>query len=307
MSGVNAAGSSTMSMSMSLIVLDLRTLCMAKCLSYKGMVLPTIFESEHRLGKEIAKLRKVRAQYISDPPDHSTYKRLHYHQRYQPTDVDLSVILSIHESVKKAMLTFDTYMYVATNQRWDLLSAAVEKMIQMQPIEWVNGWICDAICGCVQVNDTTGLKMCHECMLNHACLGEALFLNEVCTYVILFTEETVDFLMKNFDIQSILMGLSMKAHDNNYQHNRYWIDPCAFDVMCGNLYFTKMCHKMGYVFTVNDYVHCIYNRMFHVLEFMETVKCRRPRHMLLEKEAMQRKDIRDWCTQHHIDMFCISD
>ncbi len=175
---------------MAMVVLDLRTLCMAKCLSSETMVLPEIFEKEHCLGKEITKLRKARAEYLSDPPDHKKYRGLHCLQSYKPTYVDLSVILSIHESVKKAMLAYGTYVYVATNQRWDLLSASMEKML-IHSTEWRSGWFEDAVCGCVQVNDTTGLKMCHKFM-RHWSTSESLFLNEVCNNVKLFTEETVE-------------------------------------------------------------------------------------------------------------------
>ncbi len=72
--------------------------------------------------------------------------------------------------------------------------------------------------------------------------------------------------------------------------------------MCENLYFTKMCHKMGYVFTVPHYKHCIYNRMFHVLEFLEAEKCRRPREIYLNKVSGKQQDISDWCIKHDIDI-----
>ncbi len=71
------------------------------------------------------------------------------------------------------------------------------------------------------------------------------------TNVILFTKGTVDYLLQTFDFDYILMVLYMVAHGDHYFHTRYWIAPCAFDVICENLYLTKMCHKMGYVVTAN--------------------------------------------------------
>ncbi len=187
-----------------MVVLDLLTLCMAKRLSSERIVLPATFANEHRLGKELTKLRKERAEYISDPPDHSKF-----------SDVDLSVVLSSYQSVKKGMLTKSTYMYVATNKRWDLLSAAMEKMWMHSSTEWECGWIEDAICGCVQVNDTTGLKMCLE-FVRHWTIGDHMFLIEVFAHVPMFTNETVDFLIQTFDMHQIELILYMVAQTKKY-------------------------------------------------------------------------------------------
>ncbi len=42
--------------------------------------------------------------------------------------------------------------------------------------------------------------------------------------------------------------------------------------------------------------------MFHVLEYMEAEKCRRPREVYLNKVSRQKQDISDWCLKHNINI-----
>ncbi len=162
------------------VVCDLENMCMVKCISDERIVLPTVFATKHVLGKKILALRNERKEYlISNPqPVQTTNSVLFNPYTVTPLEpnVDLRVILSTHATALQAN---GTYMYVATNKNWNLLSDALDAML-VNP-SYNKEWLRNAIRGCVQTNDSMGLQLCYAylCSLPR---GRDIFLHMVMLY-----------------------------------------------------------------------------------------------------------------------------